>query len=147
MTRRRNTSTSSTASTQHNFSEDALWKKIAKLPARASSRIIYEALILYCVLTDKSTPVWVRGLIVATLFYFLQPIDAVPDMIPGIGLADDAAAIALLLQRLASYITPAIEKRASKLVPWNNSSRESKPSSIHKKTQRNPKGRQDETLS
>jgi len=38
------------------FSDDAFWKKIARLPGRASSRLIHQALILYCLLTDKSTP-------------------------------------------------------------------------------------------
>lgn len=118
MTRRGKAST--TAATEPRFNEDALWKKLAKLPAKASSRLIHQALILYCVLTDRSTPAWVRALIVATLIYLINPLDAIPDAIPGVGLADDAAAIALLLQRLASYVTPAIEARASRLVPWGD---------------------------
>jgi uncharacterized membrane protein YkvA (DUF1232 family) len=147
MTRRLSPSTASTNSTQQGFSEDALWKKIAKLPARASSKLIYEALILYCVLSDRSTPAWVRALIAAALIYVINPFDAVPDAIPGLGLADDAAAVALLLQRIASYVTPAIERRASKLVPWNKASGDSKAPPINNKTQRNAKGKQDETLS
>lgn len=123
------------------FSDDAFWKKLSKLPARASSRLIHQALILYCVLTDRSTPAWVRALIVATLVYLINPFDAVPDALPGIGLADDAAAIALLLQRLAAYVSPAIEARASKLVPWGNTTvKDADAAPINNTRTRNKKG-------
>ena len=49
-----------------------------------------------------------RGLSVCTLasvavgiLYILSPVDAIPDFIPGIGLIDDAAILALLLHSLA----------------------------------------------
>lgn len=122
------------------FSEDAFWQKITKLPAKASSRLIYQALILYCLLTDRTTPAWARALIVAALVYLINPFDLVPDALPGLGLADDAAAIALLFQRVSAYVTPAIEARAAKLVPWNKSS-DAEASLTLKKTQRNRKGK------
>jgi uncharacterized membrane protein YkvA (DUF1232 family) len=37
----------------------------------------------------------------AALFYVLSPVDFVPDFIPGIGLIDDVAVLALLLHVLA----------------------------------------------
>lgn len=49
-----------------------------------------------------------RGLSVRTvasiavaILYVLSPVDAIPDFIPGIGLIDDAAILALLLHSLA----------------------------------------------
>ncbi|SLM49479.1 conserved protein of unknown function [Nitrospira japonica] len=39
--------------------------------------------------------------IVAALIYFINPFDAVPDFIPGLGYIDDAALIAWLLKSLA----------------------------------------------
>ncbi|MBS0155042.1 MAG: DUF1232 domain-containing protein [Nitrospira sp.] len=49
-----------------------------------------------------------RGLSVRTvasiavaILYILSPVDAIPDFIPGIGLIDDAAILALLLHSLA----------------------------------------------
>ncbi len=100
------------------FKEDAFWRKIARLPGRASSRLIHQSLVLYCLLTDKSTPAWVRALIAAALVYLVNPFDAVPDALPGIGLLDDAAAIGLVLHRLAAYVTPSVEARARGLLPW-----------------------------
>jgi uncharacterized membrane protein YkvA (DUF1232 family) len=37
----------------------------------------------------------------AALLYVLSPVDLIPDFIPGIGLIDDAAVLALLLHSLA----------------------------------------------
>jgi uncharacterized membrane protein YkvA (DUF1232 family) len=37
----------------------------------------------------------------ATLLYIVSPIDLMPDFIPGIGLIDDAAVLALLLHSIA----------------------------------------------
>lgn len=39
--------------------------------------------------------------IVVSILYILSPVDAIPDFIPGIGLIDDAAILALLLHSLA----------------------------------------------
>ncbi len=39
--------------------------------------------------------------IVVAILYLLSPVDAIPDFIPGIGLIDDAAILALLLHGLA----------------------------------------------
>lgn len=100
------------------FSDDAFWKKIARLPGRAASRLVHQSLVLYCLLTDRSTPPWVRALIAAALVYLVNPLDAVPDALPGIGLLDDAAVIGLLLHRLAAYVTPSVEARARGLLPW-----------------------------
>ena len=42
--------------------------------------------------------------IVAALLYFLAPIDAVPDLIPGAGFADDAALLAFCLKQVKDDI-------------------------------------------
>lgn len=39
--------------------------------------------------------------IAVSILYILSPVDAIPDFIPGIGLIDDAAILALLLYSLA----------------------------------------------
>ena len=44
----------------------------------------------YCAL-DPATPMRVRGMLLAALAYFILPFDLVPDMIAGLGFADDAA--------------------------------------------------------
>jgi uncharacterized membrane protein YkvA (DUF1232 family) len=58
---------------------------------------------------------WLRGeyqelsnrsvvILVGAVIYFLMPIDAIPDFIPGIGFLDDAAVIAMALAAVKSEV-------------------------------------------
>lgn len=79
--------------------------------------IVEKALLLYALLTCRDTPAWVRVLVVAALAYLINPIDAIPDALPGIGLTDDLAVLAMALERASHYVTPAIRQRAEALAP------------------------------
>jgi uncharacterized membrane protein YkvA (DUF1232 family) len=59
----------------------------------------------YCAL-DPATPMRVRGMLLAALAYFILPIDIIPDMIAGLGFADDAALLTAVVGLVASHITP-----------------------------------------
>jgi uncharacterized membrane protein YkvA (DUF1232 family) len=59
----------------------------------------------YCAL-DPATPMRVRGMLLAALAYFILPIDLIPDMIAGLGFADDAALLTAVVGLVASHITP-----------------------------------------
>jgi uncharacterized membrane protein YkvA (DUF1232 family) len=93
--------------------ESALRWKLQRVP----SHIVDKALALYVVLTERGTPAWVRALAVAALAYLMNPLDACPDALPGIGLIDDLAVLALALDRLARHVTPAVEARVERLRP------------------------------
>ena len=57
----------------------------------------------YCAL-DPATPMRVRGMLLAAIAYFILPFDFVPDIIAGLGFADDAALFtAVLSARLGAY--------------------------------------------
>jgi uncharacterized membrane protein YkvA (DUF1232 family) len=47
----------------------------------------------------------------ATLLYILMPIDAIPDLIPGAGLVDDAAVLALALKLIGKDLAKYAEWR------------------------------------
>ena len=59
----------------------------------------------YCAL-DPATPVRVRGMLLAAIAYFILPADLIPDMIAGLGFADDAALLTAVIGLVASHITP-----------------------------------------
>ncbi|HEX5930226.1 MAG TPA: YkvA family protein, partial [Methyloceanibacter sp.] len=59
----------------------------------------------YCAL-DPATPMRVRGMLLAALAYFILPFDLVPDIIAGLGFADDAALITAVVGMVAANITP-----------------------------------------
>lgn len=46
----------------------------------------------------KALPYWTIAMILVPLAYLLSPIDAIPDVIPGIGHLDDAALMAMALK-------------------------------------------------
>jgi uncharacterized membrane protein YkvA (DUF1232 family) len=59
----------------------------------------------YCAL-DRRTPRRVQVTLLGALAYFVLPFDFVPDMLPLIGFADDAAVLATAIRVVAAHITP-----------------------------------------
>jgi uncharacterized membrane protein YkvA (DUF1232 family) len=65
----------------------------------------------YCAF-DRDTPVHVKTALVGALAYFVLPFDAVADIMPLLGFADDAAVLATALRIVASHISPAHREAA-----------------------------------
>jgi uncharacterized membrane protein YkvA (DUF1232 family) len=59
----------------------------------------------YCAM-DPATPVRVRGMLLAALAYFILPTDLIPDMLGGLGFADDMALLTAVIGMVSSHITP-----------------------------------------
>jgi uncharacterized membrane protein YkvA (DUF1232 family) len=59
----------------------------------------------YCAL-DRSTPNHVRVILFGALAYFVMPFDLVPDILPMLGYADDAAMLAAAIKTVADAIRP-----------------------------------------
>jgi uncharacterized membrane protein YkvA (DUF1232 family) len=60
---------------------------------------------------DKQVPFFKKGLIFASLLYFILPTDIVPDFILGLGWLDDAAVAAFIWNAVRSEIGDYIESR------------------------------------
>lgn len=97
------------------FSEGKLWVKLKKIGIRIGSGVVRQILILFVLLTDEKVPVMEKLSIIAVLGYLICPIDLIPDFLPG-GLADDLAAIALLLAGLSIYQTPEVESQVKSML-------------------------------
>ena len=59
----------------------------------------------YCAF-DRDTPMQVKAALLGALAYFVLPFDVIPDMMPLLGFADDAAVMATALRLVASHIKP-----------------------------------------
>jgi len=59
----------------------------------------------YCAF-DHATPLQVKAALVGALAYFILPYDLMPDMLPALGFADDAAVLAAALRMVAAHIRP-----------------------------------------
>ena len=54
----------------------------------------------------KSASFQVRAALLGALAYFVLPFDAVPDVLPMLGFADDAAILATALRMVANHLRP-----------------------------------------
>jgi uncharacterized membrane protein YkvA (DUF1232 family) len=74
--------------------------------------LAYETVAMYFCLLDRNTPLWVKGTAAAALAYFILPFDAVPDLLPFVGLSDDAGVLAAALSAVSAHITDEHRARA-----------------------------------
>lgn len=101
------------------FSEQGFWGKLAGFAKAAGKEVIGKALQLYYALQEKETPTWAKTIIVAALGYFISPLDAIPDLTPVVGYADDVGVLAMAVSTVAMYITDDVKAKAEeKLAEW-----------------------------
>lgn len=102
---------------RRHYSERGLRQKLGAMPRNAGRLVVERAVTLYVILTDRETPMWARALIVGALGYFLNPMDLVPDVIPVLGYADDAAVMGIVLGTVNHLATPQVMERVQRLMP------------------------------
>ncbi len=73
-----------------------------------------DALAAYYCATDAATPRHVQAALIGALVYFVAPIDLIPDVVVGLGYADDAAVLAAVIAAVRKYLTPGHYARARK---------------------------------
>ena len=95
------------------YSEASFWDKVANYAKTIGREMAHKAVSMYYALQDPDTPVWAKSVIVAALGYFIFPADAIPDLIPGVGLADDAGAVAAAFGTVLIYIKLVHKERAT----------------------------------
>lgn len=82
------------------YSEKGLWEKIAVYAKKAGREVVVNVLKLYYAMSlGIATPAQVVA-IIGALGYFISPVDAVPDVLPG-GFADDGGVLTLAVATLA----------------------------------------------
>ena len=98
------------------FSDSDLMKKIGQMPKDAGCAVLRSALTLYVLLKESDIPVWAKGSAIAALVYFISPIDAIPDFLPG-GYVDDLAMMVLLLGQLNVFVDKTTVAKVNRLLP------------------------------
>lgn len=86
------------------------WPKLAK--TLASIPFAEQAVAAWYCAFDPRTPLKAKGILLASLAYFILPIDAIPDFILGLGFTDDAAVIFGALSMLRTHLRPEHHDRA-----------------------------------
>ena len=80
------------------------WRKARKLAVRLP--FAEDLLAAYYCAFDRDTPLQVKAALLGALAYFVLPFDVIPDMMPLLGFADDAAVLATALRLVASHMKP-----------------------------------------
>ena len=84
--------------------------------------MIEKSLILFYVSKSDKTPIWVKTMIVGALGYFINTVDAIPDLVPLVGFADDLGILTAVIALIAKKVSPDIKKKADeKLNEWFDS--------------------------
>jgi uncharacterized membrane protein YkvA (DUF1232 family) len=76
------------------YSDETFWEKLGMHGAQAGSQLIHKTLVLYYTMNNPKTPIRIKASILGALAYFILPLDAIPDAIPGIGYLDDLGVLA-----------------------------------------------------
>ena len=97
--------------------EDArreFWRKVGRVAANLP---FAEDLLTahYCAF-DRQTPLHVKAAMLGALAYFALPDDLIPDSIPIVGYADDAAVLAAALKLFSTHIKPEHREAARQML-------------------------------
>jgi uncharacterized membrane protein YkvA (DUF1232 family) len=88
----------------------SFWGKLRRVAGVVP--FVPDLLAAYYCAVDRGTPHHVRLALFGALAYFIMPLDGVPDVLPVLGFADDAAMLAAALRLVAGHITPDHRQKA-----------------------------------
>lgn len=101
------------------YSDESFWEKLKKFAKKAGSEVVEKALWLYYAAQRPETPAWAKTVIYGALAYFILPMDAIPDIIAGVGYSDDLGALAAAIATVSAYINDDVKQQAArKMGDW-----------------------------
>jgi uncharacterized membrane protein YkvA (DUF1232 family) len=101
------------------YSEKSLWDKLGQHARAAGEEVVERALQLYYATQKPEMPTWAKTAIYGALGYFIVPLDAVPDIVPGAGFVDDLGVLAFAFATVARHIDDDVRAKAkAKLRDW-----------------------------
>ncbi len=101
------------------YSEAGFWKKLQRYALLAGREVVEKALLLYYAMQEEKAPAWAKATIAGALGYFIVPLDAIADLTPAVGYADDLGVLALAVAAVATYINDDVRRKtADKMRDW-----------------------------
>lgn len=95
------------------YSEESFWRKLADFARYAGKDVVGKALLLYYAAQEEKAPAWAKATIAGALGYFIVPLDAVADITPAVGYADDLGVLVLAIAAVATYINDDVPAKAN----------------------------------
>ena len=90
------------------------WRKLKR--EVASVPFLEDVLTAHYCAFDRNTPVHVKAVLIGAIAYFVMPGDLIPDYLPIIGYADDAAVLGMAIKLMSSHIKPEHREAARRMV-------------------------------
>ena len=90
------------------------WRKLKR--EVASVPFLEDVLTAHYCAFDRNTPVHVKAVLIGAIAYFVMPDDLIPDYLPIIGYADDAAVLGMAIKLMSSHIKPEHREAARHMV-------------------------------
>jgi uncharacterized membrane protein YkvA (DUF1232 family) len=101
------------------YSEERFRDKLGRYARSAGREVVEKALLLYYAAQQESVPAWARATIAAALGYFIVPMDAINDLTPAVGYADDLGVLVLAIAAVAAHIDDGVRQKAAlKMKRW-----------------------------
>lgn len=100
-------------SSAKHFNTNAFLSKISKSVKYLSTETIYYSFLLFEVFQSRKVSQADALIIVGALGYLILPVDVIPDFIPVVGFADDAALIFKAISKIHSSIDEEVKSLAT----------------------------------
>lgn len=101
------------------YSEARFRDKLLRYARAAGIEVVEKALLLYYALQEDAAPAWARTAIIGALGYFITLVDAIPDITPAVGYADDLGVLVMALAAVSAYVNENVRaKTEKKLEDW-----------------------------
>ena len=101
---------------QRHFSDHSFWRKLKRYAKKAGRDVIETALTLYYCAKDSDTPRWAKTAILSALGYFVFPVDAIPDVLVGVGYSDDISVLMAALASVGAHVKQEHKEEAKQQV-------------------------------
>jgi uncharacterized membrane protein YkvA (DUF1232 family) len=101
------------------YSDESFWEKLKKFAVSAGKEVVEKALTLYYTAQNPNVPGWAKTVVVGALTYFISPVDAVPDILAGVGFTDDLGVLLAATAAVSIYINDETKQQAKqKMSEW-----------------------------
>ncbi|MEG4285028.1 DUF1232 domain-containing protein [Microcoleus sp. A006_D1] len=111
--------TTSLSDSKIKYSDETFWAKLKKFALTAGREVVEKALTLYYTAQNPNVPGWAKTVVVGALTYFISPIDAIPDVLVGIGFTDDLGVLLAAMATVSVYINAETKAQAQqKMNDW-----------------------------
>ena len=95
------------------YSEERFRDKLKRYARAAGREVVEKSLLLYYAAQEEKAPAWAKATIAGALGYFIVPADAILDLTPAVGYADDLGVLVLAVAAVAAYINDDVKRKAS----------------------------------